>query len=243
MSNRFKAEVHSLSQKGITFADFLPEEVEDYLNAIRDCDKPFSGVNAELVGIPIKVCDGVYFWKLTIGASVWLDQFAKPWWLDKGQRKAYFWAIVYALIHGRDKGAFTEMTDEQTAYERIKADALKLVIQEDEITEAVEYALGLSNEEPKDNQRDREKAQQNWAEVISRLEAQSGIKADDWVWGRSLDYTKRAYIDLSRMAQAAGRGGVGTARMLDELDRATNRLALVKARIVGRILAEREARK
>ena len=177
MSLRFQAEVADLQSRGITFADFLPEEVEDYLNAIRDCDKPFSGVNAELVGIPIKVCDGVYFWKLTIGASVWLDQFAKPWWLDKGQRKAYFWAIVYALIHGRDKGAFTEMTDEQTAYERIKADALKLVIQEDEITEAVDYALGLSNEEPKDNQRDREKAQQNWAEVISRLEAQSGIKA------------------------------------------------------------------
>lgn len=243
MSNKFKAEVYSLSQKGITFADFTPDEVEAFVRAIDRCDNPFSDVNAELCGIPIYVCEGVWFWKTTVGASVWLDQYAKKWWLDTGQKKAYFWAIVYALMHARDKGAFTDMTDETTAYERIKRDALRLVVHEDEITAAVDYALSLSDAEPKENKKNREKAQQNWAEVVARLEVQSGVKADDWLWGRSLDYTKRAYIDLSRMAQAAGRGGVKTARMLDELDRAESAFARLKAGIVSRILSEREAAK
>ena len=240
MSLRFQSEVADLQSRGITFADFLPEEVERFVRAVDKCDNPFSEANAELVGIPITACEGVYFWKLTIGASVWLDQYAKKWWLDCGRNKAYFWAIVYALIHARDSRAFAELTDEETAYERIKADALALAVNEEELTEAVDYALNLTNTEPKATKKDRQvRKQTDWTEVVTRLESQSGIKSAEWVWGRSLDYTQRAYIDLSRFAKAMGGIKGQTNRMQDELDRALNNLARVKADIINRVEAER----
>ena len=81
--------------------------------------------------------------------------------------------------------------------------------------------------------------QTDWTEVVTRLESQSGIKSAEWVWGRSLDYTQRAYIDLSRFAKAMGGIKGQTNRMQDELDRALNNLARVKADIINRVEAER----
>lgn len=238
MSVRFEAELADLKGRGVEPKDILPSEFERLVRACDRCDKPFSQVNAELVGMPIFVCEGVYFWKMTVGASVWLDQYAKRWWLDTGQHKAYFWAIVYSLMHSRDKGAFTELTDEEEAYGRIRSDALRLVAHEDEIVVAVDLALHLSDREPPAQKAQTLQIENDWQGVVARLESQSGIPAEKWIWERSLDYTRKAYRDLTRFAAACG--GKKAERMKDELDYAMNALARLRAEIVGRVTALRE---
>lgn len=235
MSVRFEAELADLKGRGVEPKDILPSEFERLVRACDRCDKPFSQLNAELVGMPILVCEGVYFWKMTVGASVWLDQYAKAWWLDTGQRKAYFWAIVYALMHSRDKDAFTTLTDEGEAYRRIREDALRLVAHEDEVVVAVDLALQLHDDEPKAQVQQKIQLENDWQSVVARLESQSGIPAEKWVWERSLDYTRRAYRDLSRFAAACG--GKKAERMKDELDYAMNALARLRAEIVERVAA------
>lgn len=241
MSVRFEAELADLKGRGVEPGDILPSEFERLVRACDKCDKPFSQLNAELVGMPITVCEGVYFWKMTVGASVWLDQYAKRWWLDTGQRKAYFWAIVYALMNARTKDAFTSLVDEGVAYERIRGEALRLVAHEDEIVVAVDYALQLHDDEPKAQVEQNLKVENDWQSMVIRLESQSGIPAEKWIWERSLDYTRRAHRDLSRFAAACG--GKKAERMKDELDYAMNALARLRAEIVGRVTAEREAKK
>lgn len=242
MSARFEAELADLKGRGIEPQDILPSEFERLVRACDRCDKPFSQLNAELVGMPILVCEGVYFWKMTVGASVWLDQYAKKWWLDRGRLKAYFWATVYALIHARERDAFTTLTEEGAAYERIKADALRLVVHEDEVVAAVDLALQLHETEPKAHAAQTVQIEQDWQSVVMRLESQSGIPAEKWIWGRSLDYTRRAYRDLTRFALACGGGNKGE-RMKDELDYAMNALARLRSEIIGRVTALREEAK
>ena len=58
------------------------------------------------------------------------------------------------------------------------------------------------------------------------------------IWERSLDYTRKAYRDLTRFAAACG--GKKAERMKDELDYAMNALARLRAEIVGRVTALRE---
>jgi len=241
MSVRFEAELADLKGHGVEPKDILPSEFERLVRACDRCDRPFSQMNAELVGMPICVCEGVYFWKMTVGASVWLDQYAKKWWLETGQRKAYFWAIVYALMHSRERDAFTSLTDEEAAYVRIRDDALRLAAHEDEVVVAVDLALQIHEKEPKAHTEQTLQIENDWQSVVARLESQSGIPAEKWIWERSLDYTRRAYRDLSRFAAACG--GKKAERMKDELDYAMNALARLRAEIIGRVAALREAEK
>ena len=241
MSVRFEAELADLKGHGVEPKDILPSEFERLVRACDRCDKPFSQLNAELVGMPILACEGVHFWKMTVGASVWLDQYAKKWWLETGQRKAYFWAIVYALMNARTKDAFTSLVDEGVAYERIRAEALRLVAHEDEIVEAVDYALQIRDVKPKAQAEQAFQMENDWQSVVARLESQSGIPAEKWIWERSLDYTRRAYNDLSRFAAACG--GKKSERMKDELDYAMNALARLRAEIIARVESEREKEK
>lgn len=241
MSVRFESELADLKGRGIEPKDILPSEFERLVRACDRCDRPFSELNAELAGMPIVACEGVFFWKLTVGASVWLDQYAKRWWLDTGQQKAYFWAIVYALIHARERDAFSTLTGEDEAYERIRADALRLVANEEEIVVAVDLALKLHDAEPKAQQAFNIQVENDWQGIIARLESQSGIPAEEWIWRRSLDYTRMAYRDLSRFAAACG--GRKAERMKDELDYAMNALARIRSEIIGRVTALRAAKK
>ena len=59
MSVRFEAELADLKGRGVEPKDILPSEFERLVRACDKCDRPFSQMNAELVGMPICVCDGV----------------------------------------------------------------------------------------------------------------------------------------------------------------------------------------
>ena len=51
-------------------------EMFDLVECVRCAESPFAEVNANAIGFPVKVCEGVYLWRLTAGASAWLDAYA-----------------------------------------------------------------------------------------------------------------------------------------------------------------------
>ena len=237
MSLRFQCEIDALKQKGITMNDLTGDELEALVEAVARVRNPFSEVNADALRHPLYDRNGVVLYPLTIGAVVWLEEYAKRWW--GGRTKAYFWAIVFALVHSREQGVFEKYSrDEKDAYEAIKAECLKLCVCEDELAEAIDCALNFKR--PDDGRRRDEETGVDWAKIILVLETNSGIPAEKWIWDRSADYAVRAYKHLSDQIQRMG-GGKSAPRAKDELDHALNALAKVRAGIIARIEAERAA--
>ena len=217
------------------------DELFDLAEAVRRVENPFADVNADAMGVPAKVCEGVYLWRLTAGASAWLDEYAAKWWGDARHDRQYFWALVYAMRNARDREAFAGLTDELSARRAIRACVMSIPATDGEIAEAMDRALGRKDD---GQRRDLRAEAVDWAHVLARLESQSGIPRDEWLWGRSAAYTARAYNDLVHTARAcaAALGGQGRAeRMRDEADKALDALAAVKQRIYRRFTAEREA--
>lgn len=240
----FDKELAELRTQGVGLADLTNDEVVALVRATDRLRNPFSNVNLELCGQPRQVTPGVALWPFTVGASVWMDEYASRWWIDaKGNHaKAFFWATVYALAHGRDPGAFSKLTDETSAYEAIRAFALGIHATEDEITEAVDDCLGISRHA--DDARKRANLPRNpesgedWAEVIRVLEVRTGIPAERWIWSRGRDYVVAAFREAQRVVTAFGEAKMP--RMKNELDHALNEIAHLRASIVARVKATRE---
>ena len=233
----FEKEITNLKQVGVEITDLSGAEIVALVKAVEKLRNPFSGVNLDVVGAPITV-GGVTLWKLTVGATVWLAEFARNWWLYRGKEKAYFWALVYACVNARRKGAFITLTDEKTAHEEITKMALKMAVYEDELAKAVNDCLEVREATaPKLNKgkepEDKPEIQTDWASIIARLEGQTGIPADEWCWNRSADYALRVHEDLQRFAKAAA--GEKVAEMRDEADMATSALAKLRSQIKARV--------
>ena len=233
----FEKEITNLKQVGVEITDLSGAEIVALVKAVEKLRNPFSGVNLDVVGAPITV-GGVTLWKLTVGATVWLAEFARNWWLYRGKEKAYFWALVYACVNARRKGAFITLTDEKTAHDAITKMALKMAVYEDELAKAVNDCLEVREATaPKLNKgkepEDKPEIQTDWASIIARLEGQTGIPADEWCWNRSADYALRVHEDLQRFAKAAA--GEKVAEMRDEADMATSALAKLRSQIKARV--------
>lgn len=237
MSYRFRAEINELKQHGIGVADLLPDEIVALVHAVDRVTNPFTEVNLDALGMPLYDKNGVRLWPLTIGACVWLEEYARKWWNDRP--KAYFWAVVYCLQKGREANAFDNMLVEAEAYEAIKQSSLKLCVCENEITEAVDTALNFKR--PARRKGESVESGTDWASIVCALEAKTGIEAEKWLWRKSADYAVRAYAQLRKFAEMEG--GKRGQRMKDELDHAINQLAAVRCSIVERIKAERAGAK
>lgn len=234
MSYQLKKELDGLKTQGIGPGDLTADELEALVEAVQRVRNPFTQVNMDAMGEPLYNANGLVLYPLTIGAVVWLEEYAKAWW---GTRpKAYFWAVVYALAHGREPGVFTTMKDEAAAYEAIKEAGLELCVTETELSDAIDVALNFKR--PPRKEKNTPEQGVDWAKVIVTLETQSGIPAEKWIWGRSADYAVRAYNTLTSFAEM--QAGKKPARMKDELDHAMNNLASVRMAIVERITRERE---
>ena len=242
----FDKELAELRAQGVGLGDLTNDEVVALVRATDRLRNPFSNVNLELCGQPRQVAPGVVLWPFTIGASVWMDEYARRWWVDErgNHAKAFFWATVYALAHGREPGAFSRLTDEPTAYEAIRAFALEIHATEDELTEAVDDCLGISRHEDDARKRKASNLQQkpesgeDWAEVIRVLEVRTGIPAERWIWSRGRDYVVAAFREAQRVVTAFGEAKMP--RMKNELDHALNEIAHIRAAIVARVKAQRE---
>ena len=109
MPSRLQSVLDDLREAtGATAADLTADEIESLVLACRRVDNPYAGVNADLMGRPVRVSRGVYLWPVTAGAQVWLTEFASAWWPRSSPMFA--WARVHALAHARDgecRGGFS----------------------------------------------------------------------------------------------------------------------------------------
>ena len=230
----FAKALQQLRERGVEAGALTPAELFELCEACRRCASPFSDVDAELAERPVFVCRGVWLWPLTAGAQVWLCECAAKWWRRESLR--WRWAQVYALRHARERDAFVGLTDRWRAEAAVLRCALTLPVHGEELTAAMARAYGIDMRAarrprtPKDGG-----ARHDFASLVARLEAESGIPRDTWLWGRSLGYMIKAYHELHAFAAAYARDGQARERMRDELDEAMSALAQVRAAIVRRV--------
>lgn len=238
-SLRFRREADSLRERhGITLDALTPGEVAALVHAVERVCSPYSAVNADLADAPIPVCRGLCLWPPTVGAQLWLDEYASKWWPSGSAM--FSLAQAWALANARDPGAFAGMREKGAARAAVIRFALRVPANGAELASAVRRAYGGSRHDAPDRaksaaERMRERAQTDWCSLIASLEVESGIPRDVWLWGRSLVYAMAAYIQMHEFAAAFSLSGAERARMADELDDALRNLARVKMMIVDRV--------
>ncbi len=242
---RFRKEAQFLRDgHGIGMDDLTAVELAALVHAVERVCSPFSDVNAELAERPVPVCRGVWFWRPTAGAQMWLDEYAARWW-PKGTLR-WKWAQVYALKNARDAEAFAPLTKRWRAERAIVMCALRLPVHGAELQDALNRAYGVMPHDAPRGRRTRAErmkaeAQTDFASIVARLEVESGIPRDTWLWGRSLAYALDAYVQMHQFAAAFSMSGGERTRMRDELDDALRNLAAVKDGIVRGVRERRLA--
>ncbi len=233
MGARLDCEIRDLKERyGIALSELTSDELEKLVLACRRAESPFSNVNAELVEAPFRVCRGVWGWPMTIGAMVWLSEFAGKWWPDGTMG---FFAQVYAMLHAREKDAFASLTEKGAARRAIMKTALRLVCHRKEAAAALMRSYEASEgvtQKPEIAKGDMAKAQDDYTTLVARLEVESGIPAEVWLWRKSFMQSMRSYAELHAFAAAFAYGGAERRRMRDELDEAINDLAHLKNEIM-----------
>jgi hypothetical protein len=227
-SLRFRTECADLENR--VGAQLSPS---DYVKLWLACDRvdhPYKGRNLDLIGKPV-VNGNLTLYKLTVGASVWLDECAEKWWgNDTGE---YFWALVYALSHGRIKGAFDELLQKDKAEGIIRRWSKSINITREEVDEAVSEVLEIGRDLQSTKDKQKAQIQQpqdiDWASLIQELEIATGVPAHEWLYGKSAEYTLRAYAKHREILILTAGGSSGAT---DELDASITQLALTKKQIL-----------
>ena len=226
------------SRMGVALADMTPAEVAAL---VRACDReanPFRGVNADAAGMPRAVCPGVWFWKLTIGAAIWLEEVVEPL-VGTGER--YRSALVYALMHAREREAFAGEWTERSLHAACARALKRLTVTTDELEAALGEALGLAGLPPRARTREVAAAAKDWASLLVRLEAQTGIPAQDWMWSKSAAYALKSYADLHNFAAALAHQRTPEDPPQRELDAAVEARQRLKVEIAKAVKARKAA--
>lgn len=219
---------------GVEIADMTPDEIRELVHACDREANPFRGIDVDLAGIPVRLCDGVWLWKLTIGASIWLDEHAEPI-LGRGEK--YKLAMVYAMINSRDPSAFDGLDDESSILAAVKRELKGVAATAEEINAALDVALGVRPAPPRDVTSDGAAA--DWASICARLETQTGIPARTWIWEHSSAYALKCYHDLHDFAAAYSSNRRIGRRVQDDLDLAVQARQALKVEISRRVKARK----
>ena len=231
---RLQTELNDLrSRYKVRLDDLTAAEIADLVDCCRRVDNPYGDAGVVLSDLPVARIKGVNIYPLTIGASVWLDEYAATWWGKDDT--CYFWALVFAMVHAHDRHVFAELTERGKTRRAILATALRFVFDRRTLERAVDKALGSPCIE--DRAKVGVETRNDWVAFLARLETQTGIRKDEWLWGRSAAYTIRAYRDLHAFAAKYATTG-DRVRVFDAMDRALNALARLKKRIKDRLEAE-----
>ncbi len=231
-NQRLQTELNDLrSRFKVRLDDLTADEIVSLVDCCRRVDNPYGEAGVVLSDLPVARIKGVDIYPLTIGASIWLDEYAEEWW--GRDNICYFWALVFAMVHAHDRDVFANLTERGKARRAILATCLRFVFDRRTLEEAVDKALGTSGNDggkvtPGPEMRN------DWVAFLARLETQTGIRKDEWLWGKSAMYTIRAYRDLHAFASkyAANKDKV---RVFDAMDRALNALARLKKSIKDRL--------
>ncbi len=226
----YEKEFAELKARGVSLDDLTAAEVVELVKAVERMGHPFRESNLEAAGYPTVLSDGTVLHNLTIGATVWLDEYASSWWSSGS--KAYFWAMVYALVNGRSREAFCgEMLERTGARRRIVEMAIRIHATEDELLEGIAQAVHRTGDEKRGNE--AAPTDTDWGELLRTLELATGIPAEEWVWGRSSDWCVREFSKHCRYMDMAK--GVASPRMKGDLARAANALARIRSSIMRRL--------
>lgn len=220
MTDRLKIELDDVRKRFGIEPD--AEDVIKLYEACKLCDAPFQHTNLSLIGFGVEV-GGVMLYPLTIGASIWLDEYAVNWWGTSNT--LMHWALVFAFVKGRERGVFADLTDEKTAHAAIRKICLNFACNEKELAKAIDVLTGQKEAEPVG---ENTHGDPDWLKVVAELEITSGIDADMWLWGKSASYTQRAYMEHRRNLNLAAGNRLET---IDALDMALTALALAKKSI------------
>ena len=228
---RLQTELNDLRRRyKVRLEDLTADEITDLVDCCRRVENPYGEAGVVLSDLPVARIKGVNIYPLTIGASVWLDEYAEAWWGK--DNTCYFWALVFAMVHAHDRDVFAELTERGAARRAILLTCLRFIFDRRTLEQAVDKALGAPCIE------DREKmgaeTRSDWVAFLARLETQTGIRKDEWLWGKSAAYTIRAYRDLHAFAAKYAATG-DKVRVFDAMDRALNALARLKKRIKDRL--------
>lgn len=240
MSIRLQATLRQLAAKGITANDLTADELTALVHACERVDNPFELIAADLMERPVRVRDGLYLWPPTAGAVVWLTEYVEAHW----PKKSYLhkWAEVYALKNARTPGAFENLTTKKAIRAAVLKCALSLCVHSKELRRAVELCYGVREWDAVDERKNKKtavKARTDFAGIVARLEVNSGIMRDEWLWGRSVVSLMKSYGELMQTAAAAL--GVNKDAQI-ELDDAVQNLAATIANIRKRIAKDKEAK-
>ena len=233
MSNlRLQTELDDLRRRyKVGLDELTADEIAELVDCCRKVDNPYGDAGMLLSDLPAARVKGVDIYPLTIGASIWLDEYADKWWGRSDS--CYYWALAFAMIHAHDRDVFAELTERGKARRAILSTALRFMFDRRTLDEAIDKALGRTT----DGGRDGREGSTDWVAFLARLETQTGIRKDEWLWGKSAEYTIRAYRDLHAFAAKYAAGG-DRVRLFDAMDRALNALARLKKRIKDRLEAK-----
>lgn len=204
-----KPDIHPLVESHL--ADLRKRGIEPTLaeqiwivNLCRRVVSPFDSERADLIGAPVRV-GGVSLWRLTVGASVWLQDCAFRWWAGDEARLGM--AVAWALAFARDREAIRDAAAAGPAGAAavINAWALGLACTRAELEAAIDEVMPPVP--PADPREPAGCDQMDWQAVALDLAVITGIPVDHWVWECSKNETLRAYARAKAALIARVGGG------------------------------------
>jgi len=171
-----EAEIASLKDAGI--APTLDETI--WLNDLaRKVDQP--GARSEIpAGRPVRL-GSQWLWPFTVAASCWYTE-AVTWFDGDGELEHA--VLAYALAHGRQQGAFDELSDYRTAKERVRAWWKCIDCTVGELNMAVAEVLKDDNQDLRPKEDDGDTSGGGYEELVQWLTAK--VHGDPDVWMRQV---------------------------------------------------------
>ena len=236
LTERLQAELDAFRERFHREPD--AEDAVWLVDACKMLERPDGDFELGMIAPPVRIGGtDVRLWQRTIGSSIWLTECAFRWWGVDNNR--CFWAILFSLAHARDAGTLARLTDERDAAKSVTDFCMAISATKAECELAVDRALGRVGRSEREGKESG--GQADWGGVIAHLETVSGTPADEWLWGRSAEYTARAYARSVEVISAMR--GAEAERQRDALDNAIEHLRAVKARICRKYSQTAEERK
>ena len=236
MSVRLRTILSDLKAKGITANDLTADELEMLVHAVDRANNPYRGLNARLVGKPVRVAGELYIWPVTLGAKIWLTEYAERWW--KRGTMMHTWATVYALHHARDPEAFTCLETRGCARFAIMRTMLRFCVHEAELRDAIARCNGIHRLDAPRKAKAKTRPDEQvvgFSRFAAELEAGTGIAVKTWLWGKSLDETIDAWRTMKTLSRAAHGGKASGDDDADLNDALENLAAAISAIVTARV--------
>ena len=207
--------------------------LEEAVWIVALCEKvlnPGIGARAELIGVPARCgASDEWLWPMTVGAGIWFRELACAWW--DGDPDRQFWALAFAMAHGRDKAVLAACRTREASAGMIREWSLSLACTREEMEAAVDAVLPPAGR-PERKQGAATEGAMDWARLVAELEVSSGIPADRWIWGVSRAHTMQAWHAARQVIAAqGGKSAEGGRSAADEalMDLAAAKDAIIKA--------------